>query len=89
MTTKEATIQAQWSKAAADAHDALQRLVSLKEHVMSQAEDVWTIEGDAAREMEEDARQEAVEPLDNMEIEDALAMAESAEDFVIPEWVNG
>lgn len=81
-TTKE-----QWAKAAADAHDALHRLVELKDHMEVAANDVDFPDSEQT-EGEIEERNLRIESIIDMDLDNALENAAACEDFEVPAWVD-
>lgn len=80
------TTQEKWDKAAADAHDALHRLVELKDHIEAQVENTWMIDDEEQREGEEELRREIIEAIIDADLDAALETAAAMEDFTVPAW---
>lgn len=70
----DSTLQEQWDAAAGDAHDALFRLVAIQESITERANEIF-----------DDVEADAQSILD-LDLDDAKATAEAAEDCTIPDW---
>ena len=87
MTAK--TTQEKWAKAAADAHDAVARLVELKDDFERAADNVWGENmSDEQQEGEQEARAERLEDVVDLDLDNCLEAVASCEDFEVPEWAQ-